>query len=213
VNLCSDGKETLRGVRGTLTTWLLELCDFDLHTAVSETAVVTTSGEQPRAGIRVDEKPRAARTSRSTCPDPWRSRRASSASSTSPKCCMRFNAPRYIWSAGLREPRRGYWCCWLDLFIEHGETTVLATSMVGPTPAPGPTSPVLPQTAPTAAVRFRRRHAPDWAQAPRVPGCAAGTAGIPGVGHSSASVRGENDPAWASVDAGQHMLVTSSRPP
>ena len=55
--------------------------------------------------------------------------------------------------------------------------TVSATSMVvGPAPAPGSRSPVLPHTAPTAAVRPGRRRVRDWAQAPRVPACAAGTA-------------------------------------
>jgi hypothetical protein len=41
-----------------------------------------------------------------------------------------------------------------------------------------------PHTAPTAAVRPGRRHLPGWAQAPRVPVCAARTAGILGVGHA-----------------------------
>jgi len=91
---------------------------------------------------------------------------------------------------GLRESARG---CALDQSIVVDVGTVSATSMVGPAPAPGSTSPVLPHTAPTAAVRPGRRHVPDWAQAPRVPACAAGNGGQPRAGHLPVPV---NRPLW-----------------
>jgi hypothetical protein len=59
-------------------------------------------------------------------------------------------------------------------------STCPSRSGAGPRPAPGSawaawtSGHVLPHTAPTAAVRPGRRHGPGWAQAPRVPACAAG---------------------------------------
>ena len=94
---------------------------------------------------------------------------------------------------------------------EHRDrrATVSATSHGRPGACTGSTSPVLPHTAPTAAVRPGRPHVPDWAQAPRVPACAAGNGGQPHVGHLPVPVR---PPALATVSRSAPPMSTSDPP-
>jgi hypothetical protein len=70
-------------------------------------------------------------------------------------------------------------------------------------PGPAPGSAWSACTPPTAAVRPGLRHVPGWAQAPRVPACAAGTAGD--------AVQATPLPAWVVRTTGDPVLRLGRR--